>query len=112
MSNVKNQKPEIELAEDGVDIERRRALTRLGLTAAVAYAAPTLLSLTSASADEGSGGDSGHGGDDDSSGDSSDSSDASGPDTDSSSDDGSSDDGPDDDSDDEATLPSESSDSE
>lgn len=52
---------------DTADLGRRRALARLGLTAAVAYAAPTLLSLTAAKAKEGEsgGGDnSGHGGDD------------------------------------------------
>ena len=47
-----------------VDADRRRALTRLGLTAAIAYAAPALLPLTPASADSDSsgGGSSGHDG--------------------------------------------------
>ena len=47
---------------ESVDAGRRRALARLGLTAAIAYAAPTLLPLTPASADSDSsgGGSSGH----------------------------------------------------
>lgn len=53
---------------DTADLGRRRALARLGLTAAVAYAAPTLLSLTAAKAKEGESGggeNSGHDGADD-----------------------------------------------
>lgn len=47
---------------DTADLGRRRALARLGLTAAAAYAAPTLLSLTAAKAKDGDSG----GGDDNS----------------------------------------------
>ena len=39
-----------ETAKDGVDIGRRAALTRLGLGASVAYAAPVLLTLSAAQA--------------------------------------------------------------
>ena len=47
---------------ESVDTGRRQALARLGLTAAIAYAAPALLPLTPASADNDSsgGGSSGH----------------------------------------------------
>jgi len=69
MKKIKSELP----AENGSEIEtvdagRRQALARLGLTAAIAYAAPTLLPLRSASAASG-GGDGGNGGNDGSSGD-------------------------------------------
>lgn len=51
---------------EDIDSGRRQALARLGLAAAVGYAVPTLLSLTSARADSSgaSGGDSSSGGSD------------------------------------------------
>jgi len=62
MKKIKRELP----AENGSEVEtvdagRRQALARLGLTAAIAYAAPTLLPLRSASAASG-GGDGGNGG--------------------------------------------------
>ena len=51
-----------------VDTGRRQALARLGLTAAIAYAAPTLLPLTPASADSDSSGGGSSGNDGGSSG--------------------------------------------
>ena len=49
---------------DRIGRDRRRALVLLGLTAAAAYAAPVLLTLSSAYAqgEGGDGGDDGHGG--------------------------------------------------
>ena len=67
MSDVKKETLAGSVTEsdpEAVDADRRRALTRLGLTAAIAYAAPALLPLTPASADSDSsgGGSSGHDG--------------------------------------------------
>lgn len=53
---------------ESVDTGRRQALARLGLTAAIAYAAPTLLPLTPASADSDSSGGGSNGNDHGSSG--------------------------------------------
>jgi hypothetical protein len=67
MKNIKNKL----LAETGINSEsepvdagRRQALTRLGLTAAIAYAAPTLLPLRKAAAHGGSDGGNDNGGSD------------------------------------------------
>lgn len=74
MKNIKNElsaKSGTESEIESVDAGRRQALARLGLTAAIAYAAPALLPLRQAVASSGPGGGSGgndSGGNDGSSG--------------------------------------------
>lgn len=43
-------------SEDGIDLSRRRALARLGLSVAAVYLAPTVLSLSGAAAQDAGGG--------------------------------------------------------
>jgi len=66
MKKIKNGLPAesgTENTTEPVDAGRRQALARLGLTAAIAYAAPALLPLRRAAAESGHGGgdNSGHG---------------------------------------------------
>jgi hypothetical protein len=71
MKDIENETlagTEPESATETVDTGRRHALARLGLTAAVAYAVPTLLPLTPASADSDSSGGGSNSNDDGSNG--------------------------------------------
>ncbi len=62
MSDFYKNLPRTEDTGETVDLDRRRALARLGLTAAAAYAAPAVLPLTRATAASGGGDGGGDGG--------------------------------------------------